>query len=747
MPTHEEDIQGDLDRSIERIVKAEEQRASFTGFGNTKQGQALWRAYRGPLAQAIDADRFGLTGKEAEAAGGAVKSFKDLAGLLPARHRKPKHRAVSNALRGRQSNDIADLLLHAGLTIGTGDPSSPGDAGRAIGRLLGFKGKVALQVGMWGINMLLTLPNFVDEGGIPTLLLTDDTDDLLNEAVESAARVRPLLLPLAEPPVPWTGVRSGVTPPDHWAQPPLVNSHPSVERIWRKAISGNGQMRDVLDALNYLQSVPFVINQPILDLLNREPPLTVPDEPDPGLPRGKMWCAERLRRMAINLQNALSVDRAIASYLAFRPFYVPLSLDSRGRIYAIPHFGFAREDRVRALFLFANSAPIGVEGLRRLKAHVAGRADGITWSKNPKPSRLNLKGRVAWIDANISYLRDIGEAVLSGAPLAEEDLPPPTGDRYQFAAACAELVRAIDRGPDYPTQLPLTFDGSCSGLQHLCAMTRAEEGKFANLVPGDRAEDFYAHVASLVHEICGNLVGPDDRVLVKQPAMTYFYGSRMGGSGHNKHGAPAIFGMTEQVAEVLRERGQPEEDAERIAWAIYHAIEDLVPSAKDVRDFLEQLCKNCAKKGKHMRWTTPSGLPVVNCYYAPKIEDLSFTINGRRRRARQVVGDTDDLNTRKAVNAVTPNFVHSCDATHLHMIALAAQSEGIEMVSVHDSFGCLAPHAKRFNEIIREQLIRLYEEHDVLDIKPLPHGVELPARPKMGKLDLRQVIDSYHAFK
>ena len=36
-------------------------------------------------------------------------------------------------------------------------------------------------------------------------------------------------------------------------------------------------------------------------------------------------------------------------------------------------------------------------------------------------------------------------------------------------------------------------------------------------------------------------------------------------------------------------------------------------------------------------------------------------------------------------------------------------------MTVHDSFGCLAPRAERFRRIIREQFVRMYEEHDVLE--------------------------------
>ena len=39
--------------------------------------------------------------------------------------------------------------------------------------------------------------------------------------------------------------------------------HPKTEAAWRHAIA-NGKMGRVLDALNYLQSAPFVINEPVL---------------------------------------------------------------------------------------------------------------------------------------------------------------------------------------------------------------------------------------------------------------------------------------------------------------------------------------------------------------------------------------------------------------------------------------------------------------------------------------------------
>jgi len=44
-----------------------------------------------------------------------------------------------------------------------------------------------------------------------------------------------------------------------------------------------------------------------------------------------------------------------------------MQLDWRGRVYGVPSFNLQREDRVRALFMFADGEPISDEGLKWLQ--------------------------------------------------------------------------------------------------------------------------------------------------------------------------------------------------------------------------------------------------------------------------------------------------------------------------------------------------------------------------------------------
>ena len=78
----------DYDRSLERVARSEDQRAKLSGFGTTKQGQALARRYHTRLADKISAER--ATG-----------------------HPKPTWKA----LRGLENDDLALRLLIAGVTV------------------------------------------------------------------------------------------------------------------------------------------------------------------------------------------------------------------------------------------------------------------------------------------------------------------------------------------------------------------------------------------------------------------------------------------------------------------------------------------------------------------------------------------------------------------------------------------------------------------------------------------------------
>jgi DNA-directed RNA polymerase len=123
--------------------------------------------------------------------------------------------------------------------------------------------------------------------------------------------------------------------------------------------------------------------------------------------RPPVWQKDRFEGWMAAWNEAVSFDTDTTTatmMAAATEFWIPLNLDFRGRVYGISHFNFAREDRVRGLFMFKNGAPIGVDGLQQLKAHVASTANGNRWSDEERPGDLDHKGRIAWTNRNLETL-------------------------------------------------------------------------------------------------------------------------------------------------------------------------------------------------------------------------------------------------------------------------------------------------------------------------------------------------------
>jgi DNA-directed RNA polymerase len=693
----------DKDKSVERLVDAEGRTAYSVGHSVTLQGRALTRKYLPELIGLIEAEK--TLRRRSHAAWRVLKSIK--------------------------SDALALRLLVAGINVAAADDlgidRETGEKtylhiARFLGSYFGERGKVGFKIGAWAIDLLSRLPCFDIKDGI--LILAAPVADFFDAVMAEEVKNHPLLTPRLEAPTPWTQFHRGALPPDHWAKVSLIlDHHRSTETAVQTAIAA-GEMNKCLAAINALQAVPLAINTPVLEFIMRS-----------GVADQSHWR-----------------DLMTAQYLAcYREFYIPLQMDFRGRLYGLSHFNFAREDHVRAVIQFARGAPIGMKGLPWLKSHLAGTADGVSWGHHPKPGDLGFDERIAWVDANVGTIRRVAGAVLNGEHRSAIEWALPKKP-YLFVAACVELIRAIDTGPTFETRLPLLFDGSCSGMQHLAGMTRSvDEARYSNLVPAPEGDDLYRRVAWLVSENNGQLwyqftKSPFDRDIVKQPTMTFFYGSRPGGFAKDKRGKWHPYGMTKQI---IKATGKNNAAAKSLAHAIYAAIRKRFPHAAAVLDFLESLVNACPDGV--LRWTL-FGLPVISEYHRPITRRIETRLRGRRKRTTFVIGERPNPWLSKAKDAVTANFTHSVDAAHLQMIALAAINAGIEMLCIHDCFGCIAPHAERLNDIIRDQFIRLHRRNLLNEVRQavrlrVPKNVKLPPLPEIGDLDLELIRKSFHAFK
>ena len=353
------------------------------------------------------------------------------------------------------------------------------------------------------------------------LVLTPEAFAFAERSVAELIRRNPAWLPKSQAPANWEDWDKGGTSDKILAGSLRIvrDGHEITAHAVRKAIR-DGTMQPTIDSLNALQAVPWTINKPVLNALRQCDLHGVDVEGVP--PSGS------IKRVAFEL------DMRTAEFMAaYGRFWTAMNLDWRGRVYGVPHFNFQRDDAVRALFLFADGEPIGADGLTWLKVHTANCGDGC--GDGSKISKRPFDKRVAWVDENIEKIKGSAASPLEQRWWTQADKP------FQFMAACFELASALEQGPTFVSRLPVSFDGSCSGLQHLSAMTRDEKtAPLVNLTPQKVPRDIYQAVAKRVKECVDRNVDVYedghlaqmwlnygiDRKVVKRNVMAYFFSSK-----------------------------------------------------------------------------------------------------------------------------------------------------------------------------------------------------------------------------
>ena len=106
---------------------------------------------------------------------------------------------------------------------------------------------------------------------------------------------------------------------------------------------------------------------------------------------------------------------------------------------------------------------------------------------------------------------------------------------------------------------------------------------------------------------------------------------------------------------------------------------------------------------------------------------------------------------RKQADGIVAHLVHSFDAAHMMLTVNRLHAEGVHhFAMVHDSFGVHAGDIDLLNRVLREEFVRIYSEpvlpnflREQLRANP---DMALPAPPRAGNLDIRQVLSSPYFF-
>lgn len=609
----------------------------------------------------------------------------------------------------------------------------------------------------------------------------------LQQAVDAAQAIM-RFPPMIVPPVDWDNYYSG-----GYVTENMRNHAPlaSLSKLLRKdrewVIDGLATSRaDVLkSAMNKTQSVAYSVDKRVLAifrqaLANPRGILGLPahgavDKPEFPMPEGwdketatpeelaafddwkaamRQWYTHETERKG---KKAGLVSRAamLQEYADYDTYY-PTFACSRGRIYFRGTLNPQGHDAIKGCFQFAVGKPLGARGLFWLWVCVA---NACGYDKH------SPEAKAQWAKDNWPMIEDfINNPLLVDAP--DNDTA------FSLLAAGLALQDALDSGdPEaYVCHVPGPMDATCSGLQHLSAITRDEVGGyFTNLIFNgtDKKSDIYRHVAGIAQDTYATYCAtsytkaqkaarkaegvtevPTDPVLVhywsdkpvvrnmaKPVVMTFVYGA-------------TLLSAMDAVAEQMKKQAFSTMDgysmsnlALPMTKALRNGVKTTVPKANECMEYWQNATR---RSNDVIRWVSPSGMPVVNWGEGHVIKEVKIRSMGvdailLKRR-------TGDYDKQVAVDGIAPNITHSLDSGHL---ALVIANSDIAILPIHDSFATHMCDLDTLHYVLRHEFVKMYSFDWLNEFdKSFVYYAEVTpiARPSMGKLNLNDIYSARDMF-
>lgn len=612
-----------------------------------------------------------------------------------------------------------------------------------------------LSVGAWLLNCVASRVKWFTtkhrnlknkKNALHLVEMSDELFDLKATIMALAELQAPLTWPMVTAPVDWEPRQAGGY---------LTNESRQQFSLIRGSKGPLTLGKTCYDMLNTLQRVAYRINPVTLALMHqledREQSLgsfvlqanqLTPEKPDTE--DEETIFAWRKECTDIHNRNASLKGRryrtletiTTANRFAAEPeIYIPWSYDWRGRVYPIPTFMSPQgTDMEKSLYLFAKARPVTEDAKRWLAIQVANCAG---------KDKLSLEDRVQWTKDNEFTITAIAKDPLGSLHLLEEFDDPWCG-----LAACSEFYHCVITGEQTETSLPVATDATCSGLQHLSAMTLdAATGHLVNVTCTPQPQDAYKAVLKRTLELLrpghpdlADWAEEVGRSLAKRVVMTVPY------AAEERSNRGYILKAVREHEDNKPKDQQRRMDSKQlgiITKTMLKAMKEVVPGPLQVmewaklaaRDFLNNTDKEV------IEWTSPSGFPVRQDKRKLNLVRIKTQLLGDV--VKTLVGDGfKEVAITKHMSGIMPNFIHSCDAALLHN-SFAGFDQPFTLI--HDSILTTATDMGYMSEVIRDEFVKIYEEYPLKMLSEVL-GVELPEGMIVGDMDISACRNSVYFF-
>lgn len=546
-------------------------------------------------------------------------------------------------------------------------------------------------------------------------------------------------------------------------------------------------------AVNYLNSIGFEINNTMLKFLieewknensiiyskyNKLHPLTYKlDNNKKELDSNMKKEIFRHNSIHWNYSNILN----IATLLKDNTIYLPTFLDFRGRIYPIPvYLNYQGSDIARSLLLFKNVHEnkenekgvleiINQSIIEKLKILNQNEIDYVKlYLANVFGfNKLSRKNRIKWFDQNIIEILDLLE---NNTELFNTNYLSKAKEPAQFISCLMEYNK-YSKGLIKDIKTPILFDATCSGVQHLSALTTdLDIAKLVNILETSKDEpsDFYSFCVENIIENIKNLPDNDlqfkskilkirlDRTFLKHSIMTVPYNVTAIGiadklAAHfNKNYINLEEAKLLESKNLIKLKIDKKEDKElniKISSGIYiykplsnillnnndeliftqtelnklgniikQTVLSIIPPFNNLKKYFDGIIEILNILNLPIYWTTPSGMKVS--LTSMKMESKKIRTNKlRSSKPITILIPTDSLDYNAIKTGLMPNFIHSLDATNIHLLIkliLDLNMNNINLYTIHDCFATDYKNIALLEILIKKSFADIYFNQDYL---------------------------------
>lgn len=406
-------------------------------------------------------------------------------------------------------------------------------------------------------------------------------------------------------------------------------------------------------------------------------------------------------------------------------FYLPTFMDFRGRVYPyVSYLSYQGNDLARALLMFANTETIQTKGFEYMKLYLA-----TTFGL----SSQSFAKRLDWFDANFEEFYDL---YYKSPYLFYTKVVSLAKEKFQFLSVFLAILSYVDSKGKALIGLPILFDCSCSGIQHLSALCAdISLAKMVNVISSEEEKsDFYSIAANYVMNLLSesknnvNLSRLNiNRTIMKIPVMTIPYNISIHGVGdklENTLISEKVFENSKCYYKILPQYiidDQPlvltGKEFANLTLIIYNSVYNIVPSLKIIIEFLNNLSVLLQKINQPVIWITPSHLTINLSTKKFKSVLTKTKLTPSAKPITISIPIKGMLDKKSIQTSFIPNFIHSLDASNIHILIDILKSNNlsnIPLYTIHDCFATTPNQMENLNSLILMAFIELYFNQNYL---------------------------------